>query len=85
VGGYYGDGTRVGITGLVGYRFQPYVSFSVGADYNDIRNVSVANSANDIISKQSAKFFLIRSKVDITFTNNLYWTTYFQYNEQQKM
>ena len=84
VGGYYGDGTRVGITGLVGYRFQPYVSFSVGADYNDIRNVSVANSANDIISKQSAKFFLIRSKVDITFTNNLYWTTYFQYNEQQK-
>jgi hypothetical protein len=44
VGGYYGDGTRVGITGLVGYRFQPYVSFSVGADYNDIRNVSVANS-----------------------------------------
>jgi hypothetical protein len=85
VGGYYGDGSRVGITGLVGYRFQPYVSFSVGADYNNIQNVSVMNSKTDIVSKQSETFWLIRSKVDITFTNNLYWTTYFQYNEQQKM
>ena len=27
---------------------------------------------------------LVRSKIDITFSNTLYWTTYFQYNEQQK-
>jgi hypothetical protein len=61
------------------------VSFSVGADYNNIQNVSVMNSKTDIVSKQSETFWLVRSKVDITFTNNLYWTTYFQYNEQQKM
>ncbi|WP_044173745.1 DUF5916 domain-containing protein [Flectobacillus major] len=84
VGGYYGDGKRMAITGLIGYRFQPYVSLSVGADYNNIKDVTVIDATTEETTRQSTEFWLVRSKVDITFTNNLFWTTYFQYNEQQK-
>ncbi len=84
VGGYYGEGTRTAFTGTLGYRFQPYISLSVGGDYNAIRQVLVAHSTTQEVSRQSANFLLVRSKIDITFSNTLYWTTYFQYNEQQK-
>ena len=35
-GGYFADGTRLNINGNIGYRFQPYASLSVSANYNHI-------------------------------------------------
>ena len=81
-GGYYGDGTRLRINGSIGYRFQPYVGLSLSAEYNKIEDVNVFKSSDSKPTMAGAKFWLIQSKFDITFTNKLYWTTYIQYNEQ---
>jgi hypothetical protein len=83
-GGYYGNGTRLSLNGQLGYRFQPYVSVSLSAEYNSIKNVNVFKNADDKPTLASADYWLIQSKFDITFTNKLFWTTYFQYNEQVK-
>ncbi len=72
-GGYYADGTRFNFTGEVGYRFQPYVSILASASYNDIRLPQPWNKTT---------FWLIGSQVDITMTNKLFFSTFFQYNEQ---
>jgi hypothetical protein len=74
-GGYYAGGTRTNVTGSVGYRFQPFVSVSGIASYNDIRlpNPSV-----------QASFWLVGPRFDVTLTNTLYFTTFLQYNEQQR-
>ncbi len=75
VGGYYEAGKRIGITGELGYRFQPYVSLSSNISYNNIKLPEPWNTT---------EFWLIGSEVDITFTNKLFFATLFQYNEQSK-
>jgi hypothetical protein len=72
-GGYYSNGTRLNLTGNIGYRFQPFVSMAVTASYNDI------NLPEPWGRK---KFWLIGPRLDLTITNNLYLTTFVQYNEQ---
>ena len=72
-GGYYADGTRLNLTGNIGYRFQPFVSIAVTASYNDIILPEPWNRN---------KFWLIGPRLDVTMTNNLYLTTFVQYNEQ---
>lgn len=74
-GGYYLDGTRVGITAELGYRFQPYVSLSSNLSYNYISMPSPWNTT---------QFWLIGSEVDITFSNTLFFANLFQYNEQSR-
>lgn len=74
-GGYYAGGTRLGLTGEVGYRFQPYVSLGLAAVYNDIR---LPRPLRD------ARFWLVGPRAEVTFTNKLFWTTFVQYNEQIK-
>jgi hypothetical protein len=81
-GAYYGDGTRLRLVGQVGYRFQPFVSLSLSGEYNNIKDVSLFSTANDKPVTAGTNFWLVQSKFDITFTNTLFWTTYFQYNEQ---
>jgi hypothetical protein len=66
----------------VGYRFQPFVSLSLSGEYNNIKDVSLFSTANDKPVTAGTNFWLVQSKFDITFTNTLFWTTYFQYNEQ---
>jgi len=75
VGGYYEDGKRLSITTELGYRFQPYVSLSSNISYNNIKLPEPWNTT---------EFWLIGSEVDITFTNKLFFSTLFQYNEQSK-
>ena len=75
LGGYYADGNRFNISSELGYRFQPYVSLSGNLSYNYISLTEPWNIT---------KFWLIGSEVDITFTNKLFFTTLFQYNEQTK-
>jgi hypothetical protein len=74
-GGYYANGTRLGITTELGYRFQPYVSLALSTTYNDIR----LPKPWDI-----TKFWLIGPRIDVTMTNKLFFTTFVQYNQQQK-
>ena len=74
-GGYYQSGSRFNITADLGYRFQPYVSLLLSAAYNDIHLPDPWNNR---------RFWLIGPRLDITMTNNLYFTAFAQYNEQQK-
>jgi hypothetical protein len=87
LGGYYGKGWRTGITADIGYRFQPYGSVSVALDYNDIVDVFVPGrdiAGVDISRLISSNFWIIRPKIDITFTNKLFFATFFQINQQTK-
>jgi hypothetical protein len=74
-GGYYANGNLLSITGNIGYRIQPYVNFDVSATYNYIELPQPWGNN---------KFFLIGPKVDITMTDKLFFTTFYQYNEQTK-
>lgn len=73
-GGYYADGTRLNLSGEVGYRLQPFLSLTVAANYNDID-----------LPKPWGKntFWLIGPRLDVTMTNKLFFTAFAQYNEQQ--
>ena len=71
-GGYY-NGKRWNMNGSLGYRFQPYGSIAVAASYN---NISLPDPYN------SAELVLIGPKLDITFTDKVFLTTFVQYNNQ---
>ena len=81
-GGYFGDGWRTGITADIGYRFQPFGAISMAVDYNDIQNVYIPATDKVAANKISSQFWIIRPKVDITFTNKLFFATFFQLNQQ---
>jgi hypothetical protein len=82
VGGYYGEGKLINLSTTIGYRFQPYVNISANINYVDISDVRVPvkGSPDKIVNSH---FFLVSPKIDITFTNKLFWTTFIQYNEQR--
>lgn len=74
-GGYYSDGTRSNINVDLGYRFQPYVNIAVSTNYNYI----------DLPQPwKHTSFWLVGPRVDITMTNKIFFTTFLQYNNQQK-
>ena len=81
-GGYFGDGWRTGITADIGYRFQPFGAISMAVDYNDIQNVYIPATDKVAANKISSQFWIIRPKLDITFTNKLFFATFFQLNQQ---
>lgn len=74
-GGYYADGTRLNLSADLGYRFQPYVSIAVNTSYNYITLPQPWNNTT---------FWLVGPRIDITMTNKLFFTTFFQYNGQIK-
>ena len=74
-GGYYADGNLLSLSGSIGYRIQPYVNIDVAATYNHIKLPAPWGSNH---------FFLLGPKIDITMTNKLFLTTFFQFNEQTK-
>lgn len=71
-GSYY-NGTRWFISGSAEYRFQPFGSVGVAVNYNDIKLPEPYNSTNLV---------LISPKLDITFTDKIFLTTFIQYNDQ---
>lgn len=71
-GGFY-NGTKFTFISNVGYKFRPYGSFFVQAIYNDVQLPDPQNSS---------QFWLIGPRLDVTFTNSLFLTTFVQYNEQ---
>ncbi len=71
-GGYY-NGKRWFIEGNLNYRVQPYGYISLVTSYNNLMLPSPWNQSD---------LWLIGTKLDVTFTDKLFFTTYVQYNEQ---
>jgi len=71
-GSYY-TGNIQYIDGTVGYRIQPYINFTMNFNYTDM----------DLGEPfERTKLLLVGPKLDVTFTDKLFWTTFVQYNEQ---
>ncbi|MDP4712162.1 MAG: carbohydrate binding family 9 domain-containing protein [Saprospiraceae bacterium] len=71
--GQFYNGNRYGLSGQVAYRYQPYGSVAINFNYNYI----------DLPRPfQSSSLVLIGPRVDMTFTKNIFLTTFFQYNNQ---
>lgn len=71
-GGYY-NGTRYALSGELNYRIQPYGSIALVTSYNKISLPLPYNSA---------ELILIGPRLDFTFTNKLFFTSFIQYNNQ---
>ncbi len=74
-GGYGGffNGNKISLSGNFNYRFQPYGYVSLIVNYNDL-----------ILPQPwvRTRFWLVGPKMDMTFTEKLFLTTYVQYNQQ---
>ena len=74
-GGYYDQGNKLTVLTEVGIRFQPYVNFTLSSSYTLL----------DLPQPWGkTRFLLVGPRLDITFTNMIYFTVYVQYNEQIK-
>lgn len=72
-GGFYANGTRLNLRTTLGYRFQPYVATKFSVDYNIIKVPYL---------QKPVELLLVGPRIDVTFRNNLFWTTFLQYNNQ---
>lgn len=61
------------IQGAMGYRYQPYINLAVNFNYTDL---------NLPQPFEHARLWLVGPKLDVTFTDKLFWSTFVQYNEQ---
>ncbi|MEL6867295.1 MAG: DUF5916 domain-containing protein [Bacteroidota bacterium] len=71
--GQYFNGQRYTMSGNLGYRFQPFGSIRINASYNYIELPE---------PYATASLLLIGPRIDLTFTKDLFFTTFIQYNEQ---
>lgn len=75
LGRYFSSGYRTNLNAQFGYRFQPYVSLGATLSYNNL----------DLPSPwYTTDFWLVGTEAYITFTNKLFWSNLFQYNEQSR-
>jgi hypothetical protein len=73
VSGQYYTGTKTTVRSTLNYRVQPWGNFAMGFEMNDIKLGDPYGSA---------RLWLINPKFEVNFTNNLFWTTFLQYNTQ---
>ncbi|MCU0438005.1 MAG: carbohydrate binding family 9 domain-containing protein [Raineya sp.] len=71
--GQYYNGKQFNPYIFLNYRFQPYGSVGVEADYYRIRLPEGFNNSD---------LLLLNTRVDISFTKNVFLTTFLQYNNQ---
>nr|MCU0369643.1 hydrolase [Cyclobacteriaceae bacterium] len=71
-GGYF-NGNRINFIGSLTYRYQPWGFTSLNFSYNRIRLPDPYNDSD---------LYLIGPRFDFTFTRNVFWTTFVQYNSQ---
>lgn len=71
--GEYFNGKLLNLEGSLSHRFQPYGFVSLDFQYNDI-NLPYPYKSTDLI--------LLSPRIDLTFTKNLFWTTFVQFNSQ---
>ncbi|MEL6593077.1 MAG: DUF5916 domain-containing protein, partial [Bacteroidota bacterium] len=69
-GGFY-NGRNFNLGGQLNFRYQPYGSIGLRFDYNDLQ---LAPGYGE------TKLFLIGPRIDLTFTDELFLTTFIQYN-----
>lgn len=69
--GEFYNGTNVNVNGEINYRYQPYGSLSVRIDFNDLRLPT---------GYGREKLFIVSPRMDLTFTDKLFLTTFMQYN-----
>ncbi|MCS6972889.1 MAG: carbohydrate binding family 9 domain-containing protein [Cyclobacteriaceae bacterium] len=69
-GGFY-TGRRLNASGEINYRYQPYGSISARFAYEDI-------DLGEAYGKR--RLFLLGPRLDVTFTNKIFLTTFIQYN-----
>lgn len=69
-GGFY-NGTNFNLAGELTYRYQPYGNISLRFDYNDLQLPE---------NYGAEQLFLIGPRIDLTFTDKLFLTTFVQYN-----
>ena len=72
-GGYYNEGKRSAFLGEFGYRFQPFLELSSVVNFNQI---------NLPDPWKNNSFWLLGVKANLTFTNTIFFSNLFQYNEQ---
>ena len=71
-GGFYnGHATR--LSGAVRYRIKPIFSLELNYSYNDI---------NLPDPYPQGSFWLVGPRIDLTFTDKIFWTNFIQYNQQ---
>ncbi len=71
-GGFY-SGTRTGIELEGNFRVQPWGNFGLKFAYNDLQFGGIFGES---------QLFSVSPKIEINFSNNLFWTTFVQYNTQ---
>jgi len=71
--GSFFNGTRAGISGNVSFRFQPFGSITLNANYNRIELEKPFEASN---------LWLIGPRIDLTFSKKHFLTTFVQYNNQ---
>lgn len=69
-GGFY-NGTNFNLSGNLVYRYQPYGNISLRFDYNDLRLPG---------DYGQERLFLIGPRIDLTFSDKIFLTTFVQYN-----
>ena len=72
-GGYYNEGKRSAFLGEFGYRFQPFLELSSVLNFNQINLLPPWNKNS---------FWLLGVKANLTFTDSIFFSNLFQYNEQ---
>jgi hypothetical protein len=72
IGNYY-NGQKASIGGSLNYSFQPYGSVALTASYD---NISLPFPYN------SAELVLVGPRIDVTFTDKVFLTAFYQFNNQ---
>ena len=73
--GQFFNGKRYSVGINAGFRFQPWVQIAINASYDNISLPEPYESAN---------YFLITPKIDISFSRTLFWNTLIQYSNQNE-
>ena len=73
-GGQFYNGKNFSASGLMSFRFQPWVLLSLNTRYDAIRLPEPHSNAD---------FWLVTPKIDITFSKSVFWSTLVQYSNQR--
>ncbi len=71
--GQFFNGKSTGLDMNVAYRYQPFGNFSLNANYSNIKLPAPYNSA---------KYWLLGSRLDLSFSRSLFASTFLQFNTQ---
>ena len=71
--GDFFNGDIKNIGGTLNYKFPPFLNIEVGSQYNNLIFPDPYSSAN---------FFSLNSKINVSFSKDLFLSTYLQYNNQ---